>query len=562
MLKKTILFALLITAHLSYSQTYRYRTVIDPAKPTYSPNSRTWKDGHMSIVQDTVGKKLDFYTNNQTGTTWSYRFSIPIGGSGGVSYIPEFRATATAIEWKYTTDTQWTFLIALADLKGDKGDKGDTGAQGLPGQAATISIGTTTTLPAGSQATVTNSGTATNAIINFGIPRGADGTGGATTQYIAYPENYGAVNANRTFAQAGFNQAYIDANYAGLGFTTSDQIDAAALSKAMRTGMPVFITKTLYVNRLTPIRKDAYNIWVQGFNDTINVVGSPASLFGREQPASLAEAELMANMRAYFTGLIVNCNNTTTKVFDFGASYQAYISHCRVFGGTSAYAMTFALQSTIINCDATAAVNGITYDFYRTSWGTANNTACNGSAVYQYRYYGNNASYYGIRSYATDGLVINGIIVEGTTCRNGVFIDQLGMTTAKRFNISYIHSECVQGMADAFLRVELGGGTAEITNVTAHYATILVAGRSQGVLVITVGNIGWLPPLSGKAFSNDNCGWVFYNLSQNLINPNNIIASVQSLFTGTVPSYKSATISGNTILPPVIVGYNQFTIIY
>lgn len=552
-MRKLILLLLFLSGSAFGQTYYRYHTVIDPSKPTYSPSARSWKQGHMSIVQDTVGKKLDFYTNNQSGTSWAYRFSIPIGGSGGTEYIPEFRATDTAIEWKYTIDTEWTFLVALEDLKGQTG---------AAGQAATVTVGTTTTLPAGSAATVTNSGTSTNAILNFGIPKGQDGTGASGYVGIAYPENYGAVNANKTFAQDGKNQAYIDANYAGLGFTTSDQIDAAALSKAMRTGMPVFITKTLYVNRLTPIRKDAYNIWVQGFNDTINVVGSPASLFGREQPASLAEAELMANMRAYFTGLIVNCNNTTTKVFDFGASYQAYISHCRVFGGTSAYAMTFALQSTIINCDATAAVNGITYDFYRTSWGTANNTACNGSAVYQYRYYGNNASYYGIRSYATDGLVINGIIVEGTTCRNGVFIDQLGMTTAKRFNISYIHSECVQGMADAFLRVELGGGTAEITNVTAHYATILVAGRSQGVLVITVGNIGWLPPLSGKAFSNDNCGWVFYNLSQNLINPNNIIASVQSLFTGTVPSYKSATISGNTILPPVIVGYNQFTIIY
>ena len=46
------------------------------------------------------------------------------------------------------------------------------GATGQPGTPATIAIGTTTTLPAGSEAIVTNVGTASNAILNFGIPSG------------------------------------------------------------------------------------------------------------------------------------------------------------------------------------------------------------------------------------------------------------------------------------------------------------------------------------------------------------------------------------------------------
>ena len=45
------------------------------------------------------------------------------------------------------------------------------GVTGNNGQSATIEIGTTTTLPVGSDATVTNSGTPTNAILNFGIPQ-------------------------------------------------------------------------------------------------------------------------------------------------------------------------------------------------------------------------------------------------------------------------------------------------------------------------------------------------------------------------------------------------------
>lgn len=45
--------------------------------------------------------------------------------------------------------------------------------------ATTVNVGATTTLPAGSDATVTNSGTEQNAILDFGIPKGADGSDGA-----------------------------------------------------------------------------------------------------------------------------------------------------------------------------------------------------------------------------------------------------------------------------------------------------------------------------------------------------------------------------------------------
>jgi len=52
------------------------------------------------------------------------------------------------------------------------GPQGPIGPRGPVGTAATIAIGTTTTLPPGSQATVTNSGTSSNAVLNFGIPEG------------------------------------------------------------------------------------------------------------------------------------------------------------------------------------------------------------------------------------------------------------------------------------------------------------------------------------------------------------------------------------------------------
>ena len=51
------------------------------------------------------------------------------------------------------------------------------GEAGAAGQAATVAVGTVTTLPAGSDATVTNSGTPGAAVLDFGIPEGAAGDG-------------------------------------------------------------------------------------------------------------------------------------------------------------------------------------------------------------------------------------------------------------------------------------------------------------------------------------------------------------------------------------------------
>jgi hypothetical protein len=57
---------------------------------------------------------------------------------------------------------------------------GSTGPSGPSGAGATVSIGAVTSLAAGSPATVTNSGTAQDAVLNFGIPQGAAGASGGS----------------------------------------------------------------------------------------------------------------------------------------------------------------------------------------------------------------------------------------------------------------------------------------------------------------------------------------------------------------------------------------------
>lgn len=61
---------------------------------------------------------------------------------------------------------------------GPQGPQGEPGQDGVDGQNATITIGQTTTLAPGSQASVINVGTATNSVLNFGIPEGQQGIQG------------------------------------------------------------------------------------------------------------------------------------------------------------------------------------------------------------------------------------------------------------------------------------------------------------------------------------------------------------------------------------------------
>lgn len=61
---------------------------------------------------------------------------------------------------------------------GPKGDPGQKGADGKDRTAATIKIGTVTTTAPGTNAKVTNTGTANAAVFNFSIPKGEKGEKG------------------------------------------------------------------------------------------------------------------------------------------------------------------------------------------------------------------------------------------------------------------------------------------------------------------------------------------------------------------------------------------------
>ena len=106
----------------------------------------------------------------------------------------ELQTNSTHIQWRYSGESEWRNLIELKRLEGPSGEKGETGQNAVN---PNFSIGTVTTLDAGSQATVSLTGTYPNLKLNFGIPRGADGVSGGGTEEVPTVEKsmwYGRLN--------------------------------------------------------------------------------------------------------------------------------------------------------------------------------------------------------------------------------------------------------------------------------------------------------------------------------------------------------------------------------
>ena len=102
-------------------------------------------------------------------------------GSGADGREVELQTNSTHIQWRYSGESEWRNLIELKRLEGPSGAKGETGKNAVD---PNFTIGTVTTLPSGSDATVTLTGTYPNLVLNFGIPRGADGSGGGTEEPV------------------------------------------------------------------------------------------------------------------------------------------------------------------------------------------------------------------------------------------------------------------------------------------------------------------------------------------------------------------------------------------
>lgn len=88
-------------------------------------------------------------------------------------------ATDTAADIKQRADNgEFNGKDGTDGKDGAPGAQGEPGQPGVDGKSATITIGTVTTVSPDTPASVTNTGTETDAVFDFEIPKGADGSGG------------------------------------------------------------------------------------------------------------------------------------------------------------------------------------------------------------------------------------------------------------------------------------------------------------------------------------------------------------------------------------------------
>jgi hypothetical protein len=117
-----------------------------------------------------VGSNLVFYytdgTSSSVGPIPGY-VSATVNGSG---YLILTNSTGGTTNAGYVIGPQ-----GPTGATGATGPTGPAGATGATGSAATVAVGTTTTIAPGSSAVVSNSGTSSAAVLNFSIPRGVAG---------------------------------------------------------------------------------------------------------------------------------------------------------------------------------------------------------------------------------------------------------------------------------------------------------------------------------------------------------------------------------------------------
>lgn len=136
-----------------------------------SRNSAPAQKSAEALGEITVEGRLDSTASVDSATVQAAEVSADAGA------IVE--AKALAIDADSIVEGTGVEVACLQGAKGDKGEKGDRGDKGDKGDTPDISAAAQT-LPAGSAASVERSGTPSSPIFTFGIPKGDKGDQGPT----------------------------------------------------------------------------------------------------------------------------------------------------------------------------------------------------------------------------------------------------------------------------------------------------------------------------------------------------------------------------------------------
>ena len=294
-----------------------------------------------------TGAKGDKGDRGEVGAT-------PQMGIGQVSTLPAGSAATASMSG--TTENPLLNLgipRGIQGVKGDRGEKGDTGATGATGATPDFSIGTVSTLPAGSSATAEITGTAENPVLSLGIPQGVqgekgekgdpgDGTpvGGLTDQVLAKASDTDydtewihvapMIKNTASGAIASFPdgadghlvdelKVSIEPVQAGTGDPSPDNvrpITGWTATKVTRTGKNLFDVNALLANRPSYTINFDGSVTILG-NDGMawsNITGTmpiKAGIYTLSRSGNIGLCDIRFGYENYATGHVMSAGDTT-----------------------------------------------------------------------------------------------------------------------------------------------------------------------------------------------------------------------------------------------------------
>lgn len=276
-------------------------------------------------LRNTGGPKGDKGDKGDTGATG------PQGPQGNAATVSVGSTTTLPVGYDATVTNTGSIYNAVLDFgipqgprgpQGAKGDKGDTGAkgdtgprgpQGERGTNATVYIGTTSTLNPGSQATVYNSGTDSNAVLNFGIPKGEKGDTG--------PMPTIAQTTGQAIDQVMSQKATTDAlNTKQATITNSNKLSADLVTDTTTTNK--FVTAE---DKTTWNAKQNALTAGQGIDITSDVISTPALVpeVVASLPAEGTEGKLYLTPKAHTTSTATG-NPVTASVTEQAGALESF----------------------------------------------------------------------------------------------------------------------------------------------------------------------------------------------------------------------------------------------
>ena len=311
-------------------------------------------------LRNTGGPKGDKGDKGDTGATG------PQGPQGNAATVSVGSTTTLPVGYDATVTNSGSLYHAVLNFgipqgpqgpqgatgakgdKGDKGDQGNTGPTGPAGQNATVYIGTTTTLNPGTQATVYNSGTDSNAVLNFGIPKGEKGDTG--------PMPTIAQTTGQAIDQVMSQKATTDAlNTKQATITNSNKLSADLVTDTTTTNK--FVTAE---DKTTWNAKQNALTAGQGIDITSDVISTPALVpeVVASLPADGTEGKLYLTPKAHTTQTATG-NPITASVTEQAGAIESF----QLDGDT--FQQTYTGKN-LFNVNATPTSNtlnekGITY---------------------------------------------------------------------------------------------------------------------------------------------------------------------------------------------------------